>query len=101
MTLVLAPLRDDHGSAPLFALLYMRIAVASCFRLLWHCTFLAASRALLSVGRRMDMSRAMMPMTTSSSTSVNPVRRDFIEPDIAIRTPRDTLPRLKRLQSPL
>src|SRR5438067_4586727 len=39
-----------------------------------HLTVLAASRALLSAGRRIEISSAMMPMTTRSSTRVKPAR---------------------------
>src|SRR4051812_45440069 len=41
-------------------------------RLLAHLIRFACSRARLRDGSRMEMSSAMMPMTTSSSTSVNP-----------------------------
>src|SRR3954463_7085203 len=37
-----------------------------------HFTVLAALRALLSEGSRIEISKAMMPITTKSSTSVNP-----------------------------
>ena len=42
--------------------------VRSCDR---HAVVLAAARARLSAGRRIEISSAMMPMTTRSSTSVN------------------------------
>src|SRR5215207_5928701 len=41
-------------------------------------TVCACRLALLSAGSRMPISTAMMPMTTRSSTSVNPSRR-FVE----------------------
>src|SRR4051794_15829136 len=40
-------------------------------RLAAHLTALADSRALLSAGRRIEINRAMMPMTTNNSTNVN------------------------------
>src|SRR5207237_8152342 len=40
-------------------------------RLLPHLTRFALSRAFDSDGRRIEISKAMIPMTTSSSTSVN------------------------------
>jgi hypothetical protein len=39
-----------------------------------HLTWLACSRARLRAGIRMAISSAMMPITTSSSTSVKPLR---------------------------
>ena len=45
--------------------------VTICRILLRHCTCRADSRALFSAGRRMPIRSAMIPMTTSSSTSVN------------------------------
>src|SRR5215213_5416879 len=53
----------------------MLSSTAICRRLLKHCVRLADSRALLSVGSRMPINTAMMPMTTRSSTSVKPRRR--------------------------
>src|SRR4051812_24405752 len=44
-----------------------------------HFTVLAARRALPKAGRRIEISNAMMPMTTSNSTSVNPRRRDDVD----------------------
>src|SRR5260370_34253732 len=48
------------------------------WRMLWmfaaHASVLAAERALLSAGRRIEINNAMIPMTTSSSTSVNACR---------------------------
>src|SRR5215218_4988301 len=41
-----------------------------------HCTAFACSRARLRAGIRIDMRTAMMPMTTRSSTRVNPLRLD-------------------------
>ncbi len=38
----------------------------------------AATRALFKAGNKIEISNAMMPMTTSSSTSVNPVWRCFM-----------------------
>src|SRR5687767_10619726 len=42
--------------------------------LLLHLTVSACARALLRLGSRIEISRAMMPMTTSNSTSVNAAR---------------------------
>src|SRR4051812_23819319 len=60
------------GNLPLFAWIYCIIAVAIWRILLEHCTVAAARRALLRAGRRIPTSTAIIPMTTSNSTSVNP-----------------------------
>src|SRR3954447_24271208 len=49
----------------------------SCRRLLRHFVAFAASRARLRLGSRIETSTAMMPMTTSNSTSVKPPDRRF------------------------
>ena len=41
-------------------------------RLLAHLTRLAVSRARFKLGSRIEISRAMIPITTSNSTRVNP-----------------------------
>src|SRR5688500_18365115 len=64
---------------PLNCEAYISWALAICFRLLRHCTVLACRLAPLSDGSRMLISTAMMPMTTSNSTSVNPERRRRID----------------------
>src|SRR5438105_3399666 len=43
--------------------------------LAWHETSFAVLRAALSAGMRTEIRIAMIPMTTSSSTSVNALRR--------------------------
>ena len=60
---------------PLRSLANCTNAVPVWRRLLKHLTLLALSRARLSVGSRMLISNAMMPMTTKSSTSVKPAAR--------------------------
>src|SRR3954449_557762 len=60
------------------AIPYMRKAMPSWRRLLRHCVRFAASRALASVGSRIEISSAMMPMTTSNSTSVKPLRGELL-----------------------
>src|SRR5690349_12630405 len=62
---------DAGGNFPLFALMYISMALATCRMLLEHWMVLAWRRALLRAGRRMPISTAMMPITTRSSTSVN------------------------------
>ena len=62
------------GTCPLCRLAYMLRKTAICRRLLRHLVMFAALRALFSVGSRMLISTAMMPITTSSSTSVKPPR---------------------------
>src|SRR5438105_3224313 len=52
----------------------MLMRVAIWRRLLRHCVRLADSLARVSAGSRMEISNAMMPMTTSSSTSVKAAR---------------------------
>src|SRR5687767_9607270 len=53
----------------------MRQARKICRMLLLQVTSLPCSRTRLSAGSRMEMSTAMIPMTTSSSTRVKPLRR--------------------------
>ena len=51
--------------------------------LLAHCTVLDCSRALPSAGSRIAIRTAMIPITTNSSTSVNPFverRRESLIP---------------------
>src|ERR1700722_11164056 len=43
-----------------------------CRKLLAHLTRLAVSRARFKLGSRIEISRAMIPITTSNSTRVNP-----------------------------
>jgi hypothetical protein len=62
------------GNAPLFSPAYWISPIVSWRMLLAHFTWLPLSRARERVGRRIEISRAMIPMTTSSSTSVNPLR---------------------------
>src|SRR4029079_17250209 len=76
---VLAVLKYVRGKLPVRTslLAYMMAARAICRRLLAHLARLACSRARFRLGSRIEISRAMMPMTTSSSTSVNPrLRRE-------------------------
>src|SRR3712207_228148 len=65
-------LKAAGGNLPLWALMYMSMAPEIWRMLLAHCTCLADFRALDRVGRRMEMSRPMIPMTTSNSTRVKP-----------------------------
>jgi len=62
-------------------LAYMIIANPICLRLLAHFTRLACSRARFRAGRRIEISSAMIPMTTNSSTRVKPLEalRSFIK----------------------
>ena len=57
--------------------------------LLRHCSRFAASRARFKVGNKIEMSRAMMPMTTSSSTSVNARGRRMKAPFLLRSANRD------------
>src|ERR1700722_1300524 len=59
------------GKWPRLSVMYCSKASDICFILLWHNIVAAERRALFNAGRRMPTSRAMMPMTTSSSTRVN------------------------------
>jgi hypothetical protein len=53
-------------------------ACMSCRRFDMHLVTAAALRALLSTGNRIPIKTAMMPITTSNSTKVNPgFRFDF------------------------
>src|SRR5262245_41537722 len=65
-------------------------------RLLRHWVRFADSRARLNVGRRIEISTAMMPMTTSNSTKVKAKRRRGEGDSSAMQTsgkPRDACPR--------
>src|SRR5205085_12552548 len=65
-------MRGAIGSVSLFSFAYMMFAYQILRMLLAHLTWRAFSLALFSAGRRMDISNAMMPITTRSSTSVKP-----------------------------
>src|SRR4051794_16508139 len=52
--------------------MYIWSAIANCRRFDEHCTRTALRRALFSAGSSTEISTAMMPITTSSSTSVKP-----------------------------
>ena len=58
--------------------------------LLRHCTCFAFSRARFRLGSRMLISSAMMPMTTSSSTSVKPPLDGMVERAGRVWTGRGT-----------
>src|SRR2546430_1901065 len=57
----------------------------SCRKLLRHAARRDDSRALLSDGSRMPMRTAMMPMTTSNSTSVKPGVKPGVKPAVKPR----------------
>src|SRR6476659_191561 len=65
-------MRGAIGSTSLFSFAYMMHAYQTLRMLLAHLTWRALSLALFRAGRRMDISKAMMPITTRSSTSVKP-----------------------------
>src|SRR4051794_19517826 len=84
---------------PFHSFEYMIHAVVSWRRLLMHAVRLALSRALPSAGSRMPISTAMMPMTTSSSTSVNAfffcrfmIDSNLLEPEKLLVTASETEP---------
>jgi hypothetical protein len=58
------------GRLPLWAFEYMWMACPICLSCDRQYTWFAACRARFRLGSRIEMSNAMMPMTTSSSTSV-------------------------------
>src|SRR4051812_9464769 len=60
---------------PFCSLTYMELAMPNWRREAAHWTVRAWRRARLRAGRRMEMRRAMMPMTTRSSTRVKAVLR--------------------------
>src|SRR3954468_17599481 len=64
-----------NGNQSLLSLAYIWLTIDSWRMLLRHLTRSDCSRALLKAGTRIEISSAMMPMTTSSSTSVNPAMR--------------------------
>src|SRR4051794_6014878 len=59
---------------PLFADVYMTNALPNCRSCARQATVREAFRALFIAGRSMATSKAMMPITTNSSTSVNAAR---------------------------
>jgi hypothetical protein len=71
---VVAPVIRTGIRMPWLALAYPSIARATCRMLLMHCTAAADRLALLSAGISIAISSAMIPITTSSSTSVKPRR---------------------------
>src|SRR5947209_10977300 len=60
-----------RGSHPLLSLQYEINDEPSCRRFDKHCTCLACSRAFPKAGRRIEISSAIIPITTSNSTKVN------------------------------
>src|SRR6266480_155788 len=62
------------GIQPLWSLVHMMVAEAICRMLLRHLTCRPDSRALLRAGRRIPISKAIIPITTRSSTRVNAER---------------------------
>jgi hypothetical protein len=70
-------LKYVRGYLPLLVLAYVINAAAMFFRFEEHLALRASSRTLFRAGSRIEINNAMIPMTTSSSTSVKPrVRRD-------------------------
>src|SRR5678816_168295 len=67
------------GSSPLLLFVYIMNASPNWRMLLRHLSCLPCSRARARDGRRMLISSAMIPMTTSSSTRVKPTRETFRE----------------------
>src|SRR5277367_1542147 len=65
---------DQYIDFCLLSLVYMMNAMSIIRRLLRHCADRACLRAAPRAGRRIEISSAMMPITTSNSTSVNPPR---------------------------
>src|SRR5438105_5929277 len=55
-----------------------------------HLVRLALSRALLNAGSRIEISRAIIPMTTNNSTSVNPLGRREVITDPSVRPNPDS-----------
>src|SRR5688500_1402076 len=72
ITLALVVSNLVRGKFPLFSFAYIWMPWPIWRRLLAHFTRLACSRARLSDGSRIEISNAMMPITTSSSTRVKP-----------------------------
>src|SRR5689334_17804295 len=60
------------GSQPLFSLAYMTVALTRSRICVAQTTRAAWARERLIVGRRIEISNAMMPITTSNSTRVKP-----------------------------
>src|SRR3954468_8773930 len=75
-------LKYVRGKFCLFSLLYSNKACPIWRRFDPHFTRLAVSRARLSDGRRIEISSAMIPITTSSSTRVKPRRAGRLETGI-------------------
>src|SRR5688500_7841171 len=58
------------GHLSLWSIAYSMNPVATCFRLLMHAALFAWSFARDNAGRRIEISTAMIPITTNNSTSV-------------------------------
>src|SRR2546423_13284043 len=74
------------GYTPLLSIEYMLNALPISLSDARHLTLLAERRADWSVGSRIEISSAMMPMTTSSSTRVN-ARRPERDRRVETRAP--------------
>src|SRR5437763_8058938 len=72
ITVSVPELKYVRGKFPLFSFAYIWRPWPIWRRLLAHLTRLACSRARFKDGSRMEISSAMMPITTSSSTRVKP-----------------------------
>src|SRR4051812_42648571 len=66
------PCRPLSNIASLKSVVYMRVNRPSWRRLAAHAMTFAAFRALFKAGSKTEMSSAMIPITTSSSTNVKP-----------------------------
>src|SRR5438477_2694417 len=75
------------GNLPLASWMYISIASATWRMLLLHWSVYACRRTFASVGSKMLISTAMMPITTSNSTSVNARRALFAARFSPVPTP--------------
>ena len=72
-------------SSFLFSAPYIAQATPICRRFDRQLTDFEALRALLSAGKSIEIKSAMIPITTSSSTSVKPLRRPLLINRLDIR----------------
>src|SRR5438046_1716367 len=84
------------GNLPLLSLMYIINDVATWRMLLEHWSVFAWRRTFPSVGSRMLISTAMMPMTTRSSTKVKARDERFLRGSLDVKS---TDPLLRRSRS--
>src|SRR5687768_16194096 len=80
------------GNQSRWSCAYVRIAMMICRNCDWHLTLFAWSYAFWRAGNRIATSIAMIPMTTSNSTSVKPTaQRVRLQDMIELLVPRQSV----------